>query len=158
MRGGFVRRARGRRAHYALQCERFGGCNAANGAVMAGSSNAVPKQLKPFVKGDPRINRKGRPKSFDAARALAQQIAHEIAKVRDKNNPDNEIELVIDDHYVTVTEAILRSWANSGDPKLSTAFMEWAYGKVPNVTEVTGRGGDDLTIKLTWGDSAVNDT
>jgi len=113
---------------------------------MAGNRNAVPKQLKPFVKGDPRINRKGRPKTFDAARALAQQIAHEIAKVKDKDNPDNEIELVIDDHYVTVTEAILRSWANSGDPKLSTAFMEWAYGKVPSVTEVTGKDGKDLPV------------
>lgn len=27
--------------------------------------------LKPFQKGDKRINRKGRPKSFDALRALA---------------------------------------------------------------------------------------
>ena len=31
-----------------------------------------------FVKGDPRINRNGRPKSFDALRALAQEIAHEV--------------------------------------------------------------------------------
>ena len=45
-----------------------------------GNSGTVPKQLKPFVKGDPRINRKGRPKSFDALRSLAQEIAHEAAK------------------------------------------------------------------------------
>lgn len=32
----------------------------------------------PFVKGDPRINRKGRPKGFDQLRALAQQIAAEV--------------------------------------------------------------------------------
>lgn len=98
----------------------------------------------PFEKNDIRINRKGRPKTFDAARSLAQQIAHEIAKTKDKDG--EEIELVIDDHYVTVTEAILRSWANSGDPKLSTAFMEWAYGKVPSVTEVTGKDGKDLPV------------
>jgi len=35
---------------------------------------------KGFVKGDPRINRKGRPRSFDAFRELAQAISHEEAK------------------------------------------------------------------------------
>ena len=113
---------------------------------MAGSRNAVPKQLKPFVKGDPRINRKGRPKTFDAARELAQQIAHEVCKIKPPN--EEEQELVIDGHYVTVAEAVLRSWATSNEPKLQIAFMEWAFGKVPNVTEVTGKNGGDISIKV----------
>lgn len=79
----------------------------------------------PFKKGDPRINRKGRPRSFDEARSLAQTLAHEIAKSKDGQ------ELVIDGHKVTITEAILRTWATSKDPRLQMYFFEIAYGKVP---------------------------
>lgn len=100
-------------------------------------SNKNPQNQ--FVKGDIRINRKGRPKTFDAARQLAQQIAHETAKI--KGTDGKEVEVVVDDHYVTVAEAILRSWATSNDPKLSTAFMEWSFGKVPNKLDVTSGGG-----------------
>lgn len=106
------------------------------------------ENLRPFVKGDVRINRKGRPKTFDAARELAQQIAHEIAKTKDKDG--EEVEVIIDGHYVTVAESVLRMWANSGDPKLSTAFMEWAFGKVPSVTEVTGKDGKEITLVVEY--------
>jgi len=95
-------------------------------------SNTTEKQLggatgKGFVKGDKRINRKGRPKSFDAARALAQSIAHE-----EVTNSKGDT--------VTVTEAILRQWAASKDPRLQMYFFEVAYGKVPNEnkTEISG--------------------
>jgi len=96
---------------------------------------------RPFKKGDPRINRKGRPKSFDALRALAQQIAHEPTNV------------VMDGHKVTVAEAILRQWAQSKNPQLARAFIEIAFGKVP----------DELKVQLTkvildWGDHADNDS
>lgn len=91
-----------------------------------------------FQERKAQINRKGRPKTFDAARQLAQQIAHEVAKT--KGTDGKEVEVVVDDHYVTVAEAILRSWATSNDPKLSTAFMEWSFGKVPNKLDVTTGG------------------
>lgn len=93
-----------------------------------------------FVKGDPRINRKGRPKTFDALRALAQQIAHETAKTKAGE------QLVIDGHVVTVAEAILRQWATSGNAQLQRAFIEVAFGKVPDKVEVEGEG----KIILTW--------
>jgi hypothetical protein len=87
------------------------------------------QNLKPFKKGDVRINRKGRPKSFDALRSLAQDIAHETAKKKDGQ------EVVIDNHKVTVIEAILRQWAS--DPKRQADFMAYAFGKVPQPVEMT---------------------
>ena len=110
---------------------------------MADNSSTVPKQLKPFVKGDPRINRKGRPKSFDALRSLAQEIAHEAAK--QGNQP-----VVIDGHVVTVTEAIMRQWAMSKDPRLQQKFIEVAYGQVPSVTRLEGTEGGPMVIKVIY--------
>ena len=97
-----------------------------------------------FAKGDPRINRKGRPKTFDELRELAQQIAHETVKAGGN-------EVVIDGHRVTVTEMILRQWATSKDARLQQAFMEWAYGKVPTTTQLTGDGGGPIVVK--WDDT-----
>lgn len=83
-----------------------------------------------FKKNDVRINRKGRPKSFDKARELAQQIAHEVAKTGD-DKP-----LVLEGHLVTIAEYVLRSWALSKNPTLQIAFFEYAFGKVPTKTEI----------------------
>ena len=91
---------------------------------------------KGFVKGDPRINRKGRPKSFDALRELAQQIGHEPVAVGDKR--------------ITVTEAILRQWAQSKNPQLQRAFIEIAYGKVPDKLDINSAG--ELVIRWVDGE------
>jgi hypothetical protein len=86
---------------------------------------------KGFVKGDPRINRKGRPRSFDQLRKLAQEIAD--LEVTDRKG--NKLRLA---------EAILRSWAGSKEPILQKAFMEYAFGKVPDKLET-----DSLENKTT---------
>ena len=99
---------------------------------------ANPNPSRPFTKGDPRINRKGRPKSFDGLRELAQLIGHEAVSVGDKK--------------LTVTEAILRQWAQSKNPILQRAFIEIAFGKVPDRTELTGADGKPLKIKVTISD------
>ena len=111
------------------------------------SSNTTTKQRggvtgKGFVKGDPRINRNGRPKSFDALRALAQDIAHEKAKAGGNT-------VVIDGHSVTVAEAILRQWAQSKNPTLQRQFIEVAFGKVPQAVEVSGKDGAPIVIQWT---------
>ena len=105
---------------------------------MADGSNTTQQQPKPggatgkgFVKGDPRINRKGRPKSFDQLRSLAQEIAHEAAASGGKP-------VVINGKTVTVTEVIMRQWAQSKDPRLQQKFIEVAYGKTPEQVLLTG--------------------
>jgi len=98
--------------------------------------------LKPFTKGDPRINRKGRPKSFDALRELAQQIAHEEAK-------SGGAPVVVGGHKATVAEMILRQWAASKNPQLQRAFIEVAFGKVPESHNINfGNMTDDELRKF----------
>ena len=87
-------------------------------------ANPDPKtdQLTPFVKGDKRINRKGRPKSFDALRKLAVKIAGE-------NVPESE---------VTRIEAMLRVMSSSRNPADRALFLAYAYGKPKEEVEQSG--------------------
>ena len=100
---------------------------------------ANPSSLKPFVKGDPRINRKGRPKSFDKLRELAQQIANEPAT--NKNGQP----IIINDKIVTQIEAMMRQMIK--DPKRSALFLKYAWGEPKAEIELTGKGGGPLIIK-----------
>jgi hypothetical protein len=86
--------------------------------VTENQRNGQSRGLKPFVKGDLRINRHGRPLSFDLVRKLAQQISHEEVTLSNGQK-------------MSVAEAILRSWVLSKEPALQRAFVEIAFGKVP---------------------------
>lgn len=95
--------------------------------------------LKPFKKGDPRINRKGRPKNFDALRKLAQEIGHEI-------------DLDKDGEVVTKVEKILRSWASGRVPMLQKEYVAIGWGKVPDNVEVGGQ----VKIKVVYDEPTNN--
>ena len=89
------------------------------------------QNLKPFTKNDPRINKNGRPRSFDALRKLAQQLVNETAK-DGKGEP-----ILRDGHTVTQIEALLLKMMHD-DPQ---RFVEIAFGKVPQPVEVAGKDG-----------------
>ena len=101
------------------------------------------ENLKPFVKGDPRCWRKGRPKSFDAWRKLAQEVLTEPAL--DKN--DNPI-IVTDskgkEHIATQAEMILREWLK--DPRNRINAVEAAFGKVPQ--QIDMKTENKITVRL----------
>jgi len=78
-----------------------------------------------FVKGDSRINRRGRPRSFDQLRSLALQIAAENV-------------IAADGSVLTRAEQLLRSWAKSRVPALQLAFAAYAWGKPPDKIEAEG--------------------
>lgn len=101
-----------------------------------------PQNLKPFEKGDARINRKGRPKDFTGLRSLAQAISHEEAL--SGGQP-----LVVNGKVVTVAEAILRQLAQSKNPRERELFLAIAFGKVPNPVEVSGKDGGPLLVDHT---------
>ena len=105
--------------------------------------NRPPSAAGQFKKNDPRINRKGRPKSFDALRRLAQQIACEVVKDPDLDAPVSRVELM------------LREMAGSGDARKAVPFLEIAYGKVPAPVEVTGKNGGPIATQQVFDHSAV---
>lgn len=94
---------------------------------------ANPQNLKPFKPGDPRINRKGRPKSFDMARELAQIIGGEPLIGEGGKyiiNRNNQI--------VTRFEAIFRDLSGSRDVRKQELFLYYAIGKPRDELEISG--------------------
>jgi hypothetical protein len=90
------------------------------------------KPVNGFDKRPQAINRKGRPKSFDALRALAIRLSHE-----ETTSEDGEI--------VTNIEKIMREWIS--DPRNQEKFVQYAFGKVPDKVELSGAVKYKVTVK-----------
>jgi hypothetical protein len=92
---------------------------------------------KPFVKGDPRINRKGRPKSFDKLRALVIALLAE---------PSEE------DENKTRIMAMLEKMSVSDNPADRTLLLKYGWGNVPDEIDVKHSG----KVKLIWPEDDKN--
>lgn len=75
-----------------------------------------------FVKGDNRINRKGRPKSADQLRVLAKTLGFEMA-VDDDGDP-----IFFNGRPITVIERIMLDWATSKDSRKQMLFVQYGWG------------------------------
>ncbi|MFA5416942.1 MAG: hypothetical protein WC341_00650 [Bacteroidales bacterium] len=79
----------------------------------------------PFEKGDKRINRRGRPKTFEALRKTAIKMLNESIK-----SSDGKID-------ISHLELILKDWLNSQNFQKQQAIIHTAYGKVPDSVQMT---------------------
>jgi hypothetical protein len=86
--------------------------------------------LKPFTKGDPRINRRGRIDNFAKLRKLAQKIG---------NDATEEDEILF--------ASILKSLAKSKNPQAKALFLAYAVGRPKEEVDVTSEG-KSLVIKI----------
>jgi len=98
---------------------------------------ANTQNLKPFQKGDPRINRRGRPRKSDLIAQLAKSLLEE------------PIEIGRENQTITRLESILREWLDSGNFQKKLAVIQYAYGRIPDESDVEDR---DLRIVVNWGD------
>jgi len=81
-----------------------------------------PPKSGQFVKGDPRINRSGRPKNINLLREIFEARANK--NIADFMKPDtNCIEAIADD------------WLNSSDYKKQRAALEIIFGKLEHEEE-----------------------
>ena len=96
---------------------------------------------KPFVRGDPRINRKGRPKN-QTPTEIIEAIAHKIGLETVKQD---------DGHKRSLYETVLRKCATSNNPAMLALFLAYAGGKPRERVSIDSNA--TLTVKLRWPDA-----
>lgn len=94
-------------------------------------SNTADEQRKPgkpFVKGDKRINRKGRPKTFDKLRAMVQETLNGDLKIKKPTGETVE---------TTRLRLMLESMTTGGNPADHRLLLEYGFGKVKEEVDIT---------------------
>ena len=100
----------------------------------------IHKDAKPFKKGDPRINRAGRPKLPDISEALEKVLNEEKDGIK-------ALDAVL---------KALRAKAIKGDVRAIQELLDRAYGKSKQSVDLTSLG-DRINIPLsTWVDGSEN--
>ena len=118
-----------------------------SGAAESTSAGIVPAEIlparkkgkprgRPFVKGDPRINRKGtKLKPYLHLQEMAQRIGDTKVKAKDGKE-------------YTINEVILLSMAQSKDFREHARFLEIEFGKIPEHLDLT-TGGEPILPAMT---------
>lgn len=88
-----------------------------------------------FVKGDKRINRKGRPKTFDKLRAMVQETLNGDLKIKKPTGETVE---------TTRLRLMLESMTTGGNPADHRLLLEYGFGKVK----------EEVDVNLTWKERA----
>ncbi len=99
---------------------------------------ANPSSLKPFTKGDARINRKGRPRNPPALRELTLDILTEPATGADGAS------VLVNGKPISKVEAIVRAAVTSKDPRQRQWAIELGYGKPVQQVELAGKDGGPI--------------
>lgn len=90
--------------------------------MAGGKGNITPSDGKPFVKGDSRINRKGRaPKLPELEKLLAEVLGEKKDRV-------SAVETIL---------KALRHKATKGDIRAAELLLDRAYGKLKNSTDLS---------------------
>jgi len=96
--------------------------------------------LKPFKKGDPRINRKGRPEGCKSLTTLVREALAKIATSKDGEDISYEKLLV---------KRILNKAIEHGDNRMIELVWSYMDGKPRQALEHTGKDGGDIIIRVT---------
>ena len=106
---------------------------------MANNPNATAN-LKPFTKGDKRINRRGRITNFAKLRKLAQEVGNEV---------------IDESEAITRFTALLRVMSSSRNPADRMGFLAYAVGKPKDEVDMTSNG--EVTIRVIREEAKKND-